>query len=108
MNKTLHYNGYTGSVEWSAEDGLYYGRVEGITDGVTYEGQDLPKLEEDFKGAVDCYLNSCRERGVTPCHPYSGSITLRVTPEEHSRLASLARRAGVSLSAYLRQVLAAL
>ena len=30
MNNTMEYRGYVGSVEFSEEDGLFYGKVMGI------------------------------------------------------------------------------
>ena len=30
MNNTMEYKGYVGSVEFSEEDGLFYGKVMGI------------------------------------------------------------------------------
>ncbi len=35
MSETLHYKGYDGSVEYSAEDRVLHGRLLGIRDMVT-------------------------------------------------------------------------
>lgn len=105
----LKYKGYTGSVEWSDEDNCYFGRVVGMEgDCITYEGDDTSALESDFRDAVDTYLNSCERRGTQPRRPYSGTLSLHVSPDEHSRIAVLARKMGMSVSAYVRHALSLL
>ena len=37
MNNTMEYKGYVGSVEFSEEDGLFYGKVMGIRALISYE-----------------------------------------------------------------------
>ena len=59
MNGTMEYKGYTGSVEFSKEDSIFFGEVLGIRSLISYEGHDRASLEEDFRGAVDDYLALC-------------------------------------------------
>lgn len=99
------YRGYKGSIEYSDEDKCYYGKVLGIVDCISYEGYSRESLEKDFHEAVDAYLSSCVQRNVKPHVPYSGSISLRISPDEHSRIAALAHSAGTSVSAYIRHAL---
>ena len=40
MNNTVEYKGYLGSVEFSEEDALFYGKVLGIRALVSYEGNN--------------------------------------------------------------------
>ncbi|NBH36356.1 antitoxin HicB [Clostridiaceae bacterium] len=56
MNNTIQYKGYIGSVEFSEENGMFYGKVMGIRSLVSYEGESVRKLLEDFQGAVNEYL----------------------------------------------------
>ena len=55
MNNTMEYKGYVGSVEFSEEDGLFYGKVMGIRALISYEGSTAAELVNDFHGAVDDY-----------------------------------------------------
>ena len=53
----LDYKGYKGSVEYSKEDKCLFGKVQGLSrDLITYEGQTLDELRQDFKDGVDSYL----------------------------------------------------
>ncbi len=59
MDETMFYRGYEGSIEWSEEDGLWFGCVLDIDASVTYEGEDIPALRADFEDAVETYLEHC-------------------------------------------------
>ncbi|CAL2109798.1 protein of unknown function [Tenacibaculum sp. 190130A14a] len=50
------YRSYNGSTEYSKEDNIYYGKIINITNLVSYEGASVKELEENFKNAVDDYL----------------------------------------------------
>ena len=103
---TLKYKGYTGSVEFSAEDNCLYGKVLGLNkDCITYEGDSISELREDFEGAVDSYLASCAERGVEPAKPYSGKLMVRMPSDLHGRVAMAAADMGTTINEYINRVL---
>ena len=56
MNNTMEYKGYVGSVEFSEEDALFFGKVLGVLALISYEGENACDLVEDFHSAVDDYL----------------------------------------------------
>ena len=39
MNNTIQYKGYVGSVEFSEEDGIFYGKVMGIRSLISYKSR---------------------------------------------------------------------
>lgn len=106
--RTMKYKGYQGSIEYSKEDGCMYGKVLGIDDCITYEGDDKKALEEDFHMALEAYFESCATRGVKPRKPYSGTVSFHISPDDHSTIAAKAAKAGMSLSGYIRHALALL
>lgn len=56
----LSYKGYTGSIEFSAEDNIMYGRVLGLKNSIiSYEGKSFQELENDFKDGINDYLAGC-------------------------------------------------
>ena len=66
----MKYKGYTGSVEYSEEDNCLFGKVMGLSkDAITYEGQTVDELRQDFEGAINDYLESCAAHGVEPSRP---------------------------------------
>lgn len=54
--KAMKYKDYFGSVNYSDADGVFYGKLEGIRDLVSYEGQDVDSLRTSFEQIVDDYL----------------------------------------------------
>lgn len=44
----MAYKGYTGSIEFSAEDNVYFGKIIGIRSLISYEGETAKELLEDF------------------------------------------------------------
>ena len=66
MNNTMDYKGYIGSMEFSEEDNVFYGKVQGIRSLISYEGTNVNELAGDFHNAVDEYLESCRQDGTKP------------------------------------------
>lgn len=55
MNK-LNNKGFIGSVAFSKEDKVFFGKIEGIEGLVNYEGSDIEELEKAFHEAADDYL----------------------------------------------------
>ena len=102
---TLRYKGFIGSVNFSEEDSVFFGKIEGINGMVKFEGQSVQELTEAFHEAVDDYLAYCEEEGIQPHKSYSGSLNVRLTPEIHSHIAMLAQRAGISINAFIKQAL---
>ncbi len=61
---TLEYKNFSGSVNFSAKDDAFFGKIEGINALVTFEGQTVVELKEAFKEAVLDYLELCRKNGI--------------------------------------------
>lgn len=66
MSNMVHYKGYDGSVEFSKEDGVFYGKVVGIQSLISYEGKNEEELLADFYDAVDDYLETCKVQEKEP------------------------------------------
>lgn len=78
MNYIPEYKGYHTKVEYSVEDQVFYGKIEGIKDLVNFESVSLNTVEEEFHKAVDNYLALGEDLGESPGKPYmdkSMSIT---------------------------------
>ena len=99
---TLTYKGYLGSVSFSEKDNVFFGKIEGINGLVNFEGESVKELTEAFHEAVDDYLEYCKEEGIEPHKSYSGSLNIRLSPEIHSRIAVLAKQAGISINAFIK------
>lgn len=105
MKNSMEYKGYVGSVEFSEEDGLLYGKVQGIRALLSYEGNSVAELKEDFHEVVDAYLDDCKEEGIQPEIPYDGKIEIQITPELHKKIADAASSKQMSLDSYIEDII---
>ena len=102
---TMTYKGYIGSVNYSDKDQVFFGKIEGINGLVNFEGESVKELTEAFHEAVDDYLAYCKDEGIEPDKSYSGVLNVRLTPAIHRQIAILARQAGLTLNAYIKDAL---
>lgn len=107
MKNTLEYKGYVGSMEFSEEDSLLFGKVLGIRSLISYEGESAKELLEDFHQAVDDYLSLCEETGTEPEKPFKGSFNIRISSELHKRLFIEAVSRNMSLNSLVAEKLTA-
>jgi len=105
MKNTMEYKGYLGAVEYSDEDGIFFGKVQFVRALISYEGNDVQGLREDFHNAVDDYLALCKEKNMTPEQPFKGSFNVRVGRNLHRKLAIEAEQRGMSLNSLIVAVL---
>lgn len=66
MTNQLHYKDYVGNVFFSEEDSVFHGKVIGISASLAFEGESVKSLTEDFRNAVDEYLEFCDNEGIEP------------------------------------------
>lgn len=102
---TMTYRGYIGSIEASEEDNCLFGKVLDLPNNtlISYEGETVAELREDFHTSVDDYLAMCEAEGIEPHKSYSGALNVRLTPDLHSQVAALAKQAGISINAFIKK-----
>jgi predicted HicB family RNase H-like nuclease len=98
---SMEHKGYTATVEFSAPDRVFHGRLDGIADIITFEGTSVDELEANFREAVDDYLDFCDERGSEALRPYSGRFVLRLSPRMHADVSIAARAAKESMNSWI-------
>jgi predicted HicB family RNase H-like nuclease len=101
--KYLEYKGYTGTIEYSKEDNLLYGKVIGIKGLISYEGESGKDLETDFKEAISSYLALCKEQGQEPEKPFKGNFNVRIPRNLHRKAAMLAMEEHISLNNFVAE-----
>lgn len=105
MSDLLVYKNYNGTVEYSKEDDCLFGKVVGIKSLLSYEGNSVKELEEDFRNVIDEYLEECEEMGIQPEQPYKGVFNVRISPELHRSIAVYALEHGKSLNAAVEEAI---
>ena len=103
MKNTMNYKGYIGSVEFSENDCLFFGKVQGIRSLISYEGQTATELVNDFHDAVDEYLELCREEHTEPETAYKGTFNVRIGCELHKQAVIYATEHQQSLNSFIEE-----
>jgi len=102
MNDILQYKGYFASVQFSAEDEVFFGKLLGINDLVSFEGTTVKELKDAFKEAVEDYLETCKELEKDPEKMYKGSFNVRIPSELHRQAALVSAGKNMSLNDFVR------
>jgi predicted HicB family RNase H-like nuclease len=102
---TMSYGDYSAIVEYDDQDQIFFGRLAGIRDGITFHANNVSELKAAFQEAVDDYKETCAKIGKSPQKPYSGNLMLRVDPAVHSKAALAAELAGKSLNQWSEEVI---
>jgi predicted HicB family RNase H-like nuclease len=106
MSNVMSYKGYSARVEYDDEDGIFFGQLAGIRDGVGFHADNVDGLRVAFQEAVDDYLDACAKIGKDPQKPFSGRMMFRVSPDVHRRAVVAAELSGKSLNQWAEDVLA--
>jgi predicted HicB family RNase H-like nuclease len=105
MSNTMTYKGYFARIEYDDEDRIFFGKLAGIRDGVSFHADNVDDLRSAFREAVDDYLAMCEKLGQEPNKPFSGKMMFRVSPEVHRKAALAAELAGQSLNQWAEEAL---
>jgi len=105
MKDMLQYKDYLGSVHFSTEDGVFFGKIEGISDLVTFEGTTVKKIKFAFQEAVEDYLAICEQAGKVPQKSCKGDFSVRISPELHKKVVQKSVIQGVSLNYIVQHAL---
>lgn len=104
MSSLMKYKGYSGNVEFSEADGVFFGEIQGIRSVITYEGTNSEELLKDFHDSVDVYLEFCKSQGIAPETPYKGSLNVRFKDKNvHRDAAIYAKTHNQSLNSFIEE-----
>jgi predicted HicB family RNase H-like nuclease len=98
MNNMMQYRDYFGSIHYSDEDQILYGKVEYIRSLISFEGKDVSSLRANFEAAINDYLALCEDKKITPEKPFKGTFNVRVGSQLHRQAALFAQEQGVNLN----------
>jgi len=101
----MEYNGYFGSVEYSDNDEVFFGKLLFINDVVSFEGESVKELKRAFQEMVDDYIETCKEIGKIPQKPFKGSFNVRIKPALHCEAAILAVQEGKKLNNFVEEAI---
>jgi len=101
----MRYKDYLATVELDPDAEIFHGEVSNTRAVLTFQGSSFDELKTAFEDTIADYEDWCRERGVDPEKPYSGTLSLRMSPTLHRRVAEAATRARKSVNAFINETL---
>ncbi len=105
MTDRIKFKEFIGSVHFSAKDEVFYGKIEGINDLVTFEGTSVRQLKKAFKEAVEDYIELCKEAGKEIFKSFKGTFNVRINPELHSKAFEKAVIEGKTLNQFVKDAI---
>jgi predicted HicB family RNase H-like nuclease len=105
MKDILKYRDFLGSVHFSSDDNVFFGKLIGIDDLITFEGNSVKELKQSFEDAVDDYLELCETAGKSPHKSYRGTFNVRIKPNLHRQAAYKSIELGLSLNQFVEQAI---
>ncbi len=101
----LEYKGFHGTVNYSNEDAVFFGKLAGINGLVTFEGTSVIELQKSFKEAVEDYVEICEAKQKPFLKSMKGSFNVRITPELHQKAAVVSLKKGLSLNQFVQNAI---
>jgi predicted HicB family RNase H-like nuclease len=102
---TMTHDGYIAEIMLDEDSGLLSGIVLNTRATLHFAGRTIDELKAAFAGTVDDYRDWCRAEGKEPEKPYSGTLSLRIPPDLHRRVAAKAAQEGKSINAVIGEAL---
>jgi predicted HicB family RNase H-like nuclease len=102
MNDVIKYKEYIASINFSAEDEVFHGKILGIKDLVLFEGKSVNELKKAFKESIEDYLETCKVLNKSPEKPYKGSFNVRIPERMHRAAALIASQKSLSLNEFIK------
>ena len=101
----MQYKGYLARVEFDDEANIFHGEVINTRDIITFQGESVKDLRKAFEDSIEDYFNFCRERGEEPDKPFSGRLTVSLSPDQHKMVLTAAEKAGKDIDSWVAEKL---
>ncbi len=106
MKNVMDINGYKAVIAFDSETNLFRGEFIDLNGGADFYAADVKSLQREGTISLNVFLDMCKEDGVEPRKNYSGKLMVRLPAELHQKAAVSAAATGMSLNAWLADVVA--
>ena len=105
MKDVIEYKNFYGTVHFNSDDNIFYGKIEGISDLVTFEGSNVNEIKESFQEAVEDYIKICKNNNKPLYKSFKGSFNVRISEDLHKKAVIKAITMDVSLNQLVNQAI---
>lgn len=97
----MTFKGHKAKIVYDPDVDMFRGEILGLNGGADFYGKTPDELRLEFKKSLKVFLEACKEKGIEPYKEFSGKFNLRIPPELHAEIASLASAEGKSLNQWI-------
>lgn len=101
----LTHDGYIAQVSYQEGDELVHGVTVNTRSVLHFAGKAVEELKQAFADMIADYRDFCKTKGAEPEKPYSGTLSLRLPPELHKKIALEAMKSGKSINQFIAEKL---
>ena len=103
----MQYKGYLAAIEYDESVELFHGRVINAGDYpiATFEASDVEGLKREFRISIEDYLAFCKEKGLEPEKPYSGTVSVELGTALHRRVTLVSMENGIALNDWIKNAI---
>lgn len=105
LKNGMTYKGYFATLQFKEQDAIFHGKVSGLNDLITFEGNSVASLKKAFREAMEDYFETCKKLGREPEKSYKGSFNVRIPSELHRQAARYAGLKNMTLNDFIRYAL---
>ena len=105
MMNMMEINNYRAIVQYDPDIEMFRGEFVGLNGGADFYASDIKGLKEEGEISLKAFLEMCTEDGVEPRKNYPGKFNVRIPPELHADIASVATAEGKSLNQWVVETL---
>lgn len=102
---TMTHDGYIAEIGLDEATGLFSGIVLNTRATLHFAGRTVDELKAAFSDTIEDYRDWCRAEGKQLEKPYSGTLSLRIPPDLHRRVATKAALEGKSINTVIGEAL---
>ncbi len=102
---TLVYKDFVGSFNYIEEEEKLYGKVQGISDLVTFEGTSIAEIKSAFIEAVDDYIELCKKVNKDPYKSFKGTFNIRISSDLHRQATLKAKKHNLNLNQFVQKAI---
>jgi predicted HicB family RNase H-like nuclease len=104
---TMNHEGYIAALDIDEETGVISGVVVNVRATLHFQGETVAGVRAAFIDTIEDYKEWCASEGREPEKPYSGTLSLRLAPELHRKVAATAAMQGKSVNGFIAETLEA-
>ena len=97
----MEINDYRALIQYDSEIEMFRGEFTGLNGSADFYASDIEGLKREGEISLKVFLQMCIEDEVEPKKNYSGKFNIRIPPELHEDIASVAISEGKSLNQWV-------